>query len=335
MEGSSEMDTGQSRREFLKSAAAAGLGLAIGGRATGVLQEKAQAKATVVVVRNADAQDSEHRYRADVVKKMVFEAVRRLSGESTDKAAWSRYFKPSDVVGIKLNCLFGMNASTHPEVAYAVAEGIQLAGVKPENIILWDRSDGDLAKSGYEINRDGPGIRCYGTNGEYEENNTQQGSFNGKLTRILTERITALANVPILKDHGTAGVTIAFKNHYGTCNNPGAHHGNNCDPYLADLNNVPAIKDKTRLVICDAIRALCNGGPGLNPKYLWDQNCILAATDPVALDYVGWRMIEDRRKEVGLPSLADAGRPVRHLATAEKLGLGIADPARISMVTIG
>ena len=41
-----------------------------------------------------------------------------------------------------------------------------------------------------------------------------------------------------------------------------------------------------------------------------------------AVDAVGWRMIEARRREVGLPTLAAEGREPRWIATAAGLGLG-------------
>jgi len=53
----------------------------------------------------------------------------------------------------------------------------------------------------------------------------------------------------VLKDHGTAGVTLSMKNHYGSVDNPGSLHGGQCDPYIPELNNVPDIKDKTRLIV--------------------------------------------------------------------------------------
>jgi len=328
------MESRQSRRTFLKGLTVAGAGLlGIRQEVGSLLEEKSLAR--VVVVRNAAAQGEGHRFETEVIRKMIFEGVRTLSGEKSDRAAWRRYFRPDDVVGIKVNCLFGKGASTHPEVVAGVVEGLKLAGVKPENIIIWDRSDGDLAKSGYAINREGAGVKCYGTNDAYEPKPTRKGSFSGRLSKILTERITALVNVPILKDHGTAGVTIAFKNHYGSFDNPGAHHGNNCDPYLADLYSLPAIREKTRLIVCEAIRPLANGGPGLNNQYLWDYNGILVATDPVAMDYQGWQIIEARRKEIGLPPLAQTGRPVRHLATAARMGLGTNDPEKMRVIKIG
>lgn len=325
-----------SRREFLKELMMTGAGLYTPAAAFAVLlQDKKNPQSTVVEVKNPNVQTEGHRIRQEVAQAMLFEAVRRLSGEKTDRAAWKRYFSSEDVVGIKVNCLFGRGASTHPEVVMAIVEGLKLAGVKPDNIIIWDRSDGDLAKTGYTLNREGPGVKCYGTNGDYEPNPTRQGSFNGRLSKILTERITALVNAPILKDHGISGITNACKNHYGSFDNPGAHHGNNCDPYLADLNALPVIRQKTRLIVCDAIRPIADGGPGLRPDAAWDYNAILVATDPIAIDTVGWQIIEARRKEMGLPPLAQVGRPVRYLQTAAQMGIGTNDPNRIKLVRVG
>lgn len=325
-----------SRREFLKDLMRTGAGLYTPAAMFALLlQDKRNPQSTVVEVKNPNVQTEAHRVRPDIAQAMLFEAVRRLSGEKNDRDAWKHYFKPEDVVGIKVNCLFGRGASTHPEVVMAIVEGLKLAGVKPENIIIWDRSDADLAKSGYTLNREGPGVRCYGTNGDYDPTPTRHGSFNGRLSRILSERITALVNAPILKDHSIAGITNACKNHYGSFDNPGAHHGNNCDPYLADLNALPVIRQKTRLIVCDAIRPIADGGPGLRGDAAWDYNAILVATDPIAIDTVGWQIIEARRKEVGLPPLAQVGRPVRYLQTAAQMGIGTNDPNRIKLVRVG
>lgn len=325
-----------SRREFLKELMRTGAGLYTPAAVFAVLlQEKRNPQSTIVEVKNPSVQTEGHRLRPEIVQAMVFESVRRLSGEKADKSAWRHYFSPDDVVGIKVNCLFGRGASTHPEVVMAIVEGLKLAGVKPENIIIWDRSDADLAKAGFTLNREGAGVKCYGTNGEYDPTPTRHGSFNGRLSKILSERITALVNAPILKDHSIAGITNACKNHYGSIDNPGAHHGNNCDPYLADLNAVPAIRQKTRLIVCDAIRPICEGGPGLRGNYAWDYNAVLASTDPVAIDTVGWQIVEERRKELGLPPLAQVGRPVRYLQTAAQIGIGTNDPNKIRLIRVG
>lgn len=321
------------RREFLKQAAALGLGLAglsSAGKFGFDRAEGAAGKSRVVLVRDGTAQDQAGNFNQGVIQKMLQDGMLKLTGKSS-AAAWKQFVKPHDIVGVKVNCLFGKGVSTHPEVTNCIAAGLKSAGVKAENIIIWDRTDSHLLKVGYSVNRGQTGVKCYGTQSDYEPEETHQGSFHGRLSQILTRQITTLVNAPILKHHGTSGVSLSLKNHLGTCHNPGAQHGDHCDPFLADLNSVPAIRSKTKIVICDGIRAQCNGGPGLRPDFGWPYNGLLISTDPVALDYIGWWIIETRRKETGLRPL---GVSAKHIATAAQRGLGTIDPNKIDLVQV-
>jgi len=322
-----------SRREFLRQAVITGV--AISG--AGVLPAADSAfaaeagKSRVIKVTNTASLNSDGSFSTSVIEKMVGQGVTNLAGAKSTTAAWKKYFKPTDIVGLKVNCLFGKGVSTHPEVVSAIIAGLKSAGVKQENIIVWDRGTGDLLKSGYTINKTGDGPRCLANDGDWDDEITF-GSFKGRLTKIITRDITAMINVPILKTHGITGISGALKNHYGSFHNPGEYHGNSCDPFLADINAIPAIKDKTRLVIVDAIRPLADGGPGLGkPDTLWDYHSILVSNDPLATDYVGWQIIEDRRKQTGLKSLH---QPPKWLASGVARGLGNADPAKIDVVSI-
>ncbi len=326
-----------SRRQFLKQTAATGASVAFSGLLSSAARA-AQPSPRVIVTRNAAAliqSDSPGgAVRMEQATSMIDQAVAKLMGKSQAMAAWKSLFKPDDVVGIKVNCLFGKGVSTHPEIAHAVANALVRAGLKPENVIIWDRSTGDLLKSGYKMNKDGPGVRVIANDGVWEDEPTKLGSFNGRLTKIVTEQVTAIINIPIMKDHGTAGISGALKNHYGTFDNPGRHHGNHCDPYLADLNAIPAIRDKTRLVIMDALRAQADGGPSLRKAALWDYHTILVSQDPVAIDYLAWKAIDEQRVKTGLKPLAEAGRPPAWIATAASRSLGTNDPDKIQVVKI-
>ena len=342
------------RREFIKGAAVAGIGiygaallpvdLMAAGKTSNPKSRVAIVSADNVLVA-ADTNpnplsktsmtsigESGHAIDQRILNSMIGDAMTELTKTKSVAAAWKSLFKPSDIVGIKVNCIARRGMSTHPEVIAAIIAGLKLAGVKEENIIVWDRRNDEMIAAGYKINQDGPGVKCHGTNGDHDPTSFTQGSVSGKLSRILSEKITALINVPIMKDHGGAGITSALKNHYGSFDNPGPYHGNNCDPFVAELNCLPAIKNKTRLVICDALKGLANGGPGHNPQFVWDAKTILAATDPVALDYQVWQIIEARRKETGLSTLAAAGREPKHIASAASMGLGTNDPAKMEVV---
>ena len=65
------------------------------------------------------------------------------------------------VIGLKTNGLGGKGISTHPALVMAIAERLQQAGVKPGNILVWDRNARDLEACGLTINTDPSRIRCY------------------------------------------------------------------------------------------------------------------------------------------------------------------------------
>ena len=145
-----------------------------------------------------------------------------------------------------------------------------------------------------------------------------------------------LINLPVLKDHDGAGVTIALKNMYGAIHNPNKYHPNGCDPYVADLNMLPEIRSRMKLVICDATTAMYEGGPGFKPEHSWKSNSLLVSQDPVALDSTGWQMIERKRAEMGLKTLEAEQRAPHYIATAadSEHRLGHCDPSRITVVEV-
>ena len=337
---------GMSRRDFLRRTAVgvAGVGAVLAAPTMeGCTQPQPQpqpqpppqppaAKSRIVLVQHSGATANAKRVK-EPIAQMVDACVTRMAGETDPAKAWRKFFSSDEVVGIKVNGLGGPGISTARELSEVCVERLTGIGVKPQNIIFWDCNPGYLRNCG--LNPDGGDWGCQVlTKGVEYDPPLRLGSFYGRITSILTKRIDALLSLPILKDHGISGITLSMKQHYGSHENPGDHHGNNCDPYIADLNTLPAIRQKTRLIITDGTRATCEGGPGFNPQYVWSYNHLLAATDPVALDYTGWTIIEGRRKEVGLPPLAQVGRPPKHIASAAARGLGTNDPEQIEVMPV-
>ncbi len=62
----------------------------------------------------------------------------------------------------------------------------------------------------------------------------------------------------------------------------------------------------------------------------------MASRDPVALDYTGWRIIERKRAEKGLPTLRELKREPVYIARAADAQhrLGTNDPASIDAVEV-
>jgi uncharacterized protein (DUF362 family) len=129
---------------------------------------------------------------------------------------------------------------------------------------------------------------------------------------------------------------MALKNLFGAIHNPNKYHLSAGDPYVADVNMLPPIRQKVRLTICDAIAPQYEGGPSYMPQWSWPFNGLIVSRDPVALDYTGWRIIEQKRAEKGIESLRDAKREPAYIARAADAQhkLGTNDPNLIEKVEI-
>jgi uncharacterized protein (DUF362 family) len=126
------------------------------------------------------------------------------------------------VIGLKVNGLGGKGISTHAVLVLAIAERLQQAGVKPGNIMVWDRNARDLEACGLTINTDPSRVRCYGSDvAGFEDQQVGVGlGAIRKLSKILTRECAMVIGLPILKDHEMAGVTFSMKNMYGVVERP-------------------------------------------------------------------------------------------------------------------
>jgi hypothetical protein len=77
-------------------------------------------------------------------------------------------FAPNERIAIKVNTLQYDSFWTHVPLVMAVTDCLQAAGVPAEQIIIYDRSSNDPIGGGFTINKDGPGVRCFGTDFQYE-----------------------------------------------------------------------------------------------------------------------------------------------------------------------
>jgi len=329
-----------SRREFLKDAAAGAVLIGAQsklGMAAGVDQRTVPARSKVVVARDAALHGSDGKLDEKRVQALLDRAIASYTGRDKPVEAWKRIVPVGKVIGLKVNGLGGKGISTHAALVMAVCERLQQAGVKPGEIIVWDRNARDIGACGLTINTDPSRIRIYGSDvAGYEEQQEVWGSARIKLAKILTRECAMVIGMPILKDHGGAGVTFAMKNMYGVVDRPMDLHAGGCNPGVADLNCIPAVREKVRFTIGDAMTSVYDGGPGFKPERLWKPNALIVGEDRVAVDHTAWQMIERKRAEAGMPTLEAAKRPPRYIATAadQAHSLGINDPQRIHLMEV-
>ncbi len=327
-----------SRRDFLKGALLSAAALRAGG-GTELLAaaEHGGAKSRVVIARDAELRGTGSTVDSKRMLALVDRAMQALYGRDRPIEAWKMLVHPGELVGLKVNTLGGRGISSNLQLVEAICERLQEAGVVAGDIVVWDRETEELERAGFHIATDGNGVQCFGTDRvDYEQDLVEYGSVGSRLSKILTQRSNVLINLPVLKDHDGAGVTVGMKNMYGVIHNPNKYHPNGCNPYIADLNMLPEIRTRMRLTICDATTAMYDGGPGFKPEHNWHYNGLLVSQDPVALDYTGWQIIERKRAEKGLKTLEGDKRAPLYIATAadKEHRLGTNDPKRISTVEV-
>ena len=269
--------------------------------------------------------------------KMLDRGMQALYATDSALEAWKKIVQPGEVVGLKVNGLAGRGISTNVLLVEVICERLQEAGIAKKDIIIWDRLNTDLESAGFRIVAGSDRIRYIGNDTlGYEEDLVVYGSIGSRLARTLTQLCDVVINLPVLKDHSIAGVTIALKNMFGAIHNPNKYHLNVGDPYVADVNMLLPIRRKVRLNICDALTAQYEGGPSYMPQWSWPYNGILLSQDPVALDYTGWQIIERKRTEKGMKSLQALDRAPSYIATAadSQHRLGTNEPSRIEQVEI-
>ena len=280
------------------------------------------ARSRVVVVTHPEVLIRDYQVNLPVVRAMLDRALMELTGRRTETLAWADVAREGDFVAIKHNTMHAPTLHSHPEITTAVTQRLTGdagdAGVAPDRVLAVDR----LLPEPYDEFSDPFTLPSRG--------------LRTRLRRLYTDAATAVVNVSVLKTHFGEGLSSALKNHLGSVNNPAAFHGWEPDRMprsLPELAALPPLLSKTRLVVVDAVRPLFAAGPFDHPDYRWTYDGLIVATDPVAADAVGLRLLEARRAEArGKPWPMTAARAM--VAWGQAIGLGNADTDRIDRVEV-
>jgi uncharacterized protein (DUF362 family) len=337
------------RRQFLFQAvgAAAASGLAMPGPYRG----------KVIAVEHAGSIVSGS-YQAEPVRAMMRRGMAELTGSEGWADCWKQFVSPGEVVGIKVNPVGAPHVISAPEVLREIIGGLEAAGIKRQQIVVYDRYRYEFYKAGF--NRWLPeGVRISNAARQYDpiqqgidgydpdvyvdlpltlpgyevDNVTARRSYAAK---FITKEVDKLINLCVLKDHQSAGVTLALKNlSHGLVNNVSRSHGsktnNACGTFIPAVVSQPFIRNKAVLHILDGIKGLYHGGPGSRPQFVWEHKTMYFATDPVALDHVGYRLIDEKRVAMGKKRIVEdtpdeystfVHRQPEHIEIAGALGLG-------------
>jgi hypothetical protein len=108
---------------------------------------------------------------------MLDRAVQALYDRDSPMEAWKQVARPTEVIGLKVNCLAGRGASTSVLLVEAISERLQQVGVPARNIVIWDRLNDDLDSAGFRIATASGRLRCFGNDvAGYESDLVEYGS---------------------------------------------------------------------------------------------------------------------------------------------------------------
>ena len=385
------------RRSFVRLLAAAPLGIpsapaALGTPLAGLFQNRAGIPALrveskyapaatpgmpgpypgrVVSVTSAACVDtSTGQADAAVVREMMARGMRTLTGASTTSDAWRRFFEPSDLVGIKVNCGGYPHCVSAYEIVADVVRQLAGIGVPASQVYVYERFQNQLDQVNYAPHLP-DGVRIVAAeranrnvdNSGYDPATYLEADLFGEedtrsnLMRLVAQRLTKIVNIPNMKDHGATGVTGCLKNiAYGSFSNVArTHQRGKSHTYsvVGTLASIEPLRSRTVLQIMDGLRGVWHGGPfARTTKYVFYPKQMLFGTDPVAIDRLLLDIIEDQRKKMGARSIWDRSpeslrddtrardadpnvniliREPGHVEYASTLGLGVHDRAKIAV----
>ncbi|MCP4704659.1 MAG: twin-arginine translocation signal domain-containing protein, partial [candidate division Zixibacteria bacterium] len=128
---------GFTRRDFIKGASCAALGLAMGVSADSQNVTKTPSGTKIILIRDKNVIGAKGKYDPDIIQNMIDRSINKLFDVDSPVKAWKTMFKPDDIVGIKTN-IWGP-LPTPPEVEQSLKKGIMSAGVSEDNISIDDR----------------------------------------------------------------------------------------------------------------------------------------------------------------------------------------------------
>jgi uncharacterized protein (DUF362 family) len=310
--------------------------------------------------------DSIKNYEANprVVREMVNRLVLAVTGQSEVGTAWASLVSPNDRVGIKICAAGGELFTTHYAIVNAIIDGLAAAGHPRSGIIVWDRSLGGIKEAGYRPAVDRYQLKNIAPHDGYDAKAVVSAPLVGKLvwgdfdytgdlgkmplfadaeatsnvshfSKIISSEVDKVINVPVMSVSETNGIAGCIYNM--TIPNidnwrrfaQGSRFGAES---LAEIYANPLIAKKVVFNLMDGLIAQYAGGPQPQPNYAVHHATLYASRDPVALDAIALKRLEEWRKR---GSLRPVGPVAGYIDFAGDLGLGNSAANRIEIRNLG
>jgi uncharacterized protein (DUF362 family) len=326
-------------------------------------QQPAPTPSVVYAVRNPDS-IKQYKTNPHVVREMVNRLVIAVTGQPDVARAWGALISPGERVGIKISAAGGELFTTHHDIVNAIVDGLAAAGHPRSSIVVWDRSLGGIKEAGYRPAVDGFQVKAIAPHDGYDAKATQSAPVVGKLvwgdfeyvgdtgrmpivadadatsnvshfSKIISNEVDKVINVPVMSVSETNGIAGCIYNM--TIPNidnwrrfaQGSRFGAES---LAEIYANPLIANKVVFNLMDGLIAQYAGGPQPQPNYAVHHATLYASKDPVALDAIALKKLQEWRKP---ESLRPVGPVAAYIDFASQIGLGNSATNRIEVRNIG
>ncbi|MDR1973572.1 MAG: DUF362 domain-containing protein [Bacteroidales bacterium] len=310
------------RREFLKSIALAGAAFAV-----------KKAGATDILSQSFETAASSATGMPDLVAVMGGTPVTMFQKAIAEMGGIGAFVKKGQKVVVKPNIGWDktpeLAGNTNPLLVGEIVKQCLAAGAK--EVVVFDNTCDDWQKcyknSGIEDAVKKAGGRMMPANDEsyYRSVNLPQAKVmkKAKIHQAILD-CDVWINVPILKNHGGAKMTMSMKNHMGIVWDRRFFHNNDLQQCIADMCT---LDKKPILNIVDAYRVMKDNGPrGKSAADVVMGNALFMSKDIVAIDTAATKFFNQIRK---MP-LEDVG----HLADGQALKLGTMDIDKLNVKRI-
>ena len=286
-----------------------------------------------------------------------------VTGQPDIGKAWGSLVAPNDKIGIKISAAGGELFTTHHDVVTAIVDGLVQAGHPRGSIVVWDRSIQGTKGAGYGKG-DGFELKSIAPRAGYDLKATLTAPLLGKLVwgdveyipekgksvplsdtdntsnvshfaSIVANDVTKIINVPVMCNSTTNGIAGCLYN-MTIPNIDNWRRFSMGTPFgaesIAMIYSNSVISQKVVLNIMDGLVAQYGGGPASQPNYAIHYATLYGSKDPVALDAVALKRLEEWRSKANFPPI---GRLASYVQTATAVGLGNSDMSRIEVKHAG
>jgi uncharacterized protein (DUF362 family) len=332
------------------------------GSALAQAPNPAPTPSSVYVAHNPDA-IQDYKTNARAVHAMVDRLVLAATGQPDIAKAWASLVAPNDKIGIKISAAGGELFTTHHDVVSAIVDGLVAAGHPRSSIVVWDRSISGIKGAGYKPGAEGYQLRAIAPRDGYDAKAVFSAPLLGKLiwgdvdyksdkgkmpmlpdtentsnvshfSKILSNDVTKIINVPVMSNSTTNGIAGSLYNvtipnidnwrRFAQGSGFGAES-------VALIYSNPMVAPKVVFNLMDGLLAQYGGGPQSQPNFAIHHATLYASKDPVALDTVALKRLGEWRAHANFPPI---GPLAGYVQVAGQLGLGNSDTGRIAVKNV-